>query len=87
MNKPAITVYVLSHNYAHYLAQAVESVFAQSRTDWELIIIDDGSTDRTAEVAREHGADHGVGGGELDLGRATREDRDAGRRLALGRDR
>lgn len=51
MNKPAITVYVLSHDYAHYLAQAVESVFAQSRTDWELIIIDDGSTDDSASVA------------------------------------
>ena len=51
MNKPAITVYVLSHNYAHYLTQAVESVFAQSRTDWELIIIDDGSSDDSASVA------------------------------------
>jgi glycosyltransferase involved in cell wall biosynthesis len=51
MIKPSITVYVLSHNYGNYLSQAVESVFVQSRTDWELIIIDDGSTDDSAALA------------------------------------
>ena len=51
MNKPTITVYVLCHNYGKYLSQAVESVFRQSREDWELIIIDDGSTDDSSSVA------------------------------------
>jgi CMP-N-acetylneuraminic acid synthetase len=51
MNRPAITVYVVSHNYGQYLNQAVESVFSQTRTDWELIIIDDGSKDDSAKLA------------------------------------
>ena len=51
MPKPTITVYVVSHNYGKYLVQSVESVFAQSRTDWELIVIDDGSDDDTAAIA------------------------------------
>ena len=53
MPKPSVTVYIVSHNYGNYLAQSVESVFAQSRTDWELIIIDDGSTDDTSTVAAQ----------------------------------
>ena len=40
-----ITVYMPNHNYAPYLEKAIESVLAQTVTDWELIIIDDGSTD------------------------------------------
>ena len=51
MRKPAITVYVSSHNYGRYLTQAVESVLTQTRTDWELIVIDDGSQDESAEIA------------------------------------
>src|SRR5206468_5026028 len=35
-------------NRAAYLREAVDSVFAQTFTDWELIVIDDGSTDATA---------------------------------------
>jgi glycosyltransferase involved in cell wall biosynthesis len=51
MNRPAITVYVISHNYGKYINQAVESVFSQTRMDWELIIIDDGSKDDSAKLA------------------------------------
>jgi len=51
MNKPQITIYIPCLHYGHFLSQAVESVLAQSRTDWELIIVNDGSRDDTAEVA------------------------------------
>ena len=50
--KPNVTVYVISHNYGQYLTEAVQSVVSQTRGDWELIVIDDGSQDNTAEVAR-----------------------------------
>ena len=49
-DRPKVTVYVPCHNYGHFLAQAVESVLGQSYEDWELILIDDGSEDGTAEV-------------------------------------
>jgi len=51
MPKPGITVYITCYNYGHYLSQAIESVLAQTRTDWELIIINDCSKDDTDRVA------------------------------------
>jgi glycosyltransferase involved in cell wall biosynthesis/CMP-N-acetylneuraminic acid synthetase len=47
---PKITVYVVSHNYGRFLEQAVESVLRQTEPDFELLIIDDGSTDDTAQA-------------------------------------
>jgi glycosyltransferase involved in cell wall biosynthesis len=51
--KTLITIYIPCHNYAHYLNQAVESVLAQSYQEWELFIIDDGSSDDTLEIAQQ----------------------------------
>jgi glycosyltransferase involved in cell wall biosynthesis len=50
MHEPRITVYVPSRNYGRFLGDAIESVLRQSVDDWELIVIDDGSSDETAEV-------------------------------------
>ena len=49
--KPKVTVYVPCHDYGRFLAQAVDSVLRQSWDDWELIVVDDGSTDETAAIA------------------------------------
>lgn len=56
MPRPGISVYIPCHRYGRYLKQAVESVLAQSRSDWELIIVDDGSEDETAAVAADYRA-------------------------------
>ncbi len=48
----AISVYVPCHNYGSFLKEAVESVFRQSFKDWELIIIDDGSSDNTPDIIK-----------------------------------
>jgi GT2 family glycosyltransferase len=47
---PLVSVIIPTHNYAQYLPEALESVRAQSFTDWECIVVDDGSTDETAGV-------------------------------------
>lgn len=52
-NTPLVTVYIPCRNYGRFLQQSVESVFDQLYTNWELIIIDEASTDETAELARE----------------------------------
>lgn len=50
---PAVSILMLTYNRARYLPEAIQSVLDQSYTDWELVIIDDGSTDDTpAIVAR-----------------------------------
>ncbi|MFA5184281.1 MAG: glycosyltransferase [Patescibacteria group bacterium] len=49
---PKISVNIITHNRARLLGRAINSVQAQSETDWELIIIDDGSEDDTAEVVK-----------------------------------
>ena len=55
MSDPLISVVIPAFNQAHFLRQAIDSVLAQTLTDYELIVVDDGSTDDTALVAASYG--------------------------------
>ncbi len=45
MNPPVVSIILPTYNRLEYLKEAVESVRAQTFTSWELIVVDDGSTD------------------------------------------
>jgi glycosyltransferase involved in cell wall biosynthesis len=51
-DRPIVTVFVPVFNRAGVLRTTLESVFAQSFQDFELLVVDDGSTDASVEVAR-----------------------------------
>ena len=50
-----VSAIIASYNCGNYLAKAVDSLLAQSYPPREIIVVDDGSTDHTAEVARSYG--------------------------------
>ena len=47
---PLISVYITNYNYARFLKKAIDSVLSQSFHDFELLIIDDGSTDDSKNI-------------------------------------
>lgn len=53
-SKPLVSVIMPSYNAEKYIKEAIESVIAQTYTNWELFVIDDGSTDKTAEIAQSY---------------------------------
>ncbi len=54
MTSPFFSVLLCTFNRAHLLPRALDSLLIQHETDWEALIIDDGSTDRTAEVVQPY---------------------------------
>ena len=59
MNHNALVSTVLIFlNEKKFLREAIESVFAQSYNHWELLLVDDGSTDGSSEIARSFSALH-----------------------------
>jgi glycosyltransferase involved in cell wall biosynthesis len=47
---PAVSIILPTYNRASFLPQAFEAIWSQTYTDWELIVVDDGSTDDTQAV-------------------------------------
>ncbi len=54
MASPIISVIVPVYKTEKYLSQCIESILAQSFTDFELLLIDDGSPDRCGEICEEY---------------------------------
>lgn len=53
MQRGLISVMMPAYNAEQYIGQAIESLLAQNYPDWELIVVNDGSTDRTAEIVTQ----------------------------------
>lgn len=53
-NTPLVSVLMTAYNREKYIAQAIESVLASSYQNFELIIVDDGSKDKTVEIATNY---------------------------------
>lgn len=52
MNQDLVTVIIPCYQQGHFLHDAVSSLQTQTYTNWEAIIVNDGSSDETASVAR-----------------------------------
>lgn len=54
METPFFSIVIATFNYGQFLEEAIESVLSQSCKDYELIIVDGGSTDNTIEVIKKY---------------------------------
>ena len=52
---PRVSVIIPTYNCARYLSRAIDSVCAQTYKDYEILLVDDGSTDDTKDVAMQYG--------------------------------
>ena len=51
LNPDLVSIIIPCYNQSHFLGEAIESVFKQTYPHYEIIVVDDGSTDATADVA------------------------------------
>ena len=55
MPRPLVSIIIPTRNREALVATAIDSVLNQTQQDFELIVVDDGSTDATQEVVRAYG--------------------------------
>jgi teichuronic acid biosynthesis glycosyltransferase TuaG len=56
MNEIHVSIIMPAHNAAKYIRQALDSVLAQTYSNWELLLVNDGSNDTTFDIAKEYAA-------------------------------
>ncbi len=52
--EPLVSVIVVTYNRAHFLKDALDSIQRQTFRDYEIILVDDGSTDNTKEIVKQY---------------------------------
>lgn len=82
---PAISIITPVRNLEQYLSAAIESVRAQTYDDWEMIIVDDGSSDRSFEIATSAAAEDSRICPIRSDGRGAAAARNTGLRIGRGR--
>lgn len=55
---PAVSCIIIFLDEQRFLGEAIESVLSQSTADWELLAVDDGSTDQSSEIAQRYAKAH-----------------------------
>ena len=53
-HSPKVTVFIPVYNRAKYIGSAIESILGQTFSDFEILLIDDGSTDRSVEIMESY---------------------------------
>ena len=52
--QPLVSAIIIFWNEEQFIEEAIESVLAQTYGHWELLLVDDGSSDRSSEIARRY---------------------------------
>ncbi len=55
--QPSVSIIIPAYNAADYIRECVDSILAQSFKDYELIVVNDGSTDSTNDILKEYDSD------------------------------
>ena len=55
-----VSIIMPSYNTAKYISDSIDSVLRQTYTNWELIIVDDCSTDNTDDIVKEYLSDNRI---------------------------
>jgi glycosyltransferase involved in cell wall biosynthesis len=58
ISTPVVSVITIFLNAAEFVREAVDSVFTQTYSDWELLLVDDGSTDASSQIAKRYAGQH-----------------------------
>ena len=54
--QPLVSVIMPAYNTEKFIGESIQSVIDQTYANWELLVVDDGSTDKTADIIRQHAA-------------------------------
>ena len=51
-DRPKVSALVVAYNHSRYIAEALDSIYAQTYGDYEVIVVDDGSSDGTPDLMK-----------------------------------